>query len=364
MSNPKPSPCVENSANPNNTGIVLDVPMYEGTGNPNDVSSSAFSLTNNGGTTWGTGLYGNCLTYDGTSGYTQIPAINLGSGDFAIGFAVNPAALAIGEQVFIGDDVNTSRQWLINTGRISGNAVEFQDFVSSGAGFDSTATLTVGTWTRVIFTRVGGNLIVYINGLLDTNFGSLTSNYNASGLIDLGRREYPGFPQYFSGSLDAVFIRVGTGITAAQAAQDYADWFARFRSISPIQTTPLGHSVASATASCSFGILPTVGDAVIVSVWGESATVPIFTVTDNQSGNTYTQTVYNRDSTLGHGQFSGQWLLPAVVGSSGTFTITITDSGAVPTALDICATEYYPGLTADQTNSGTRNKHGTSTWER
>ena len=89
-------------------------------------------------------------------------------------------------------------------------------------------------------------------------------------------------------------------------------------------------TTGTTTLAISLASLPTVGQPIVVvaQIWGNGTSQDYVTgVTDNQSGNVYTKVLESRGSKTGtalgwpsHFQF----LLPKVVGATGTFTITIT----------------------------------------
>ena len=96
-------------------------------------------------------------------------------------------------------------------------------------------------------------------------------------------------------------------------------------------------TTGTTTLAISLASLPTVGQPIVVvaQIWGNGTSQDYVTgVTDNQSGNVYTKVFESRGSKTGtalgwpsHFQF----LLPKVVGATGTFTITITFTIPIPT---------------------------------
>jgi hypothetical protein len=96
------------------------------------------------------------------------------------------------------------------------------------------------------------------------------------------------------------------------------------------QTSSKNGKLTTTTLDISLASLPTVGQPIVVvaQIWGNGTSQDYVTgVADNQSGNVYTKVLESRGSKTGtalgwpsHYQF----LLPKVVGATGTFTITIT----------------------------------------
>ena len=75
----------------------------------------------------------------------------------------------------------------------------------------------------------------------------------------------------------------------------------------------------------SFATLPTVGNSVIV-IWNLATSTALTGVADNQSGNTYSSVAI--ETSVANNTDSEIWWLPAIVGSTGTFTVTGTIGSA------------------------------------
>lgn len=113
--------------------------------------------------------------------------------------------------------------------------------------------------------------------------------------------------------------------------------------ISKVQTSTRGTSSGpSLTVAASFSSLPTAGNyvvAVVTSGSGKFGSDPTgWTLTDNQSGNTYTL----RATSGGQGNRGAVFTAP-VVGSSGTFTVTATVApGGVDSGMGLTLIELSP----------------------
>lgn len=358
MANNKPSPCVENSANPNNSGQLLDLPAYEGSGTTvNDVSGSGNNCTLSSSGLWSTGLSGPCLIFSGSTNYGTGSDADLPSGNSAWSIYGSFYTNVTNEGPSIERFILAWGTAAIVNHRAS--ACIFQ----GNFGIDpfgnrvlGSVNIQINTWYRFVMTYDGTYISTYLNGVQDINQvapGSGAMNIIIGGTYSIGSPfDNLGNSLYtWDGLLDGIGIKSGV-MTVAQIAQDYADAFARFRAISPIQSTPLGHSTVSTTATCAFGTTPTTGGAFEVSVWGllSSATIAAPTVMDNQTGNTYLPAVF-KDDTLLHGEFAGIYYLPSTVAIVGTCSITVT-TAVTCLALEIQATELNPGnLTLDQSSS-------------
>src|SRR6267143_3626850 len=76
------------------------------------------------------------------------------------------------------------------------------------------------------------------------------------------------------------------------------------------------------SANYSFGVLPAVGNVIVVTVFGWNTADPAYTASDNQ-GNTYTM---QAGTGTGGG---GERILSAPINTSaGTFTVTVTNNGS------------------------------------
>lgn len=116
------------------------------------------------------------------------------------------------------------------------------------------------------------------------------------------------------------------------------------------------NTCSATTCAASFGSLPTAGHQVIVTVTGRIYNQGSLTVADNQSGNTYQRvsgysTHYGSQNTLAE-----IWYLPSVVGTTGTFTVTVTTP--VSTNSTITIIEATGAGTVDST--GMNSDNGTS----
>lgn len=358
MANPKPSPCVENSHNPNNSGVVADFPNYEGFGTTvNDVSGNGNNGTLTSSGQWASGgPYGEYLTFDGVTQYMQATAVASGFTSVTLCCSAKMTGTSSSYPVVFGIDFDTGQGFRINQTPISDNSKVYSEIHGSGGTVQCYSTVpanngTDGTWHRFasVFDGVAGQIRLYVDGVLVASQSGSWGTATPLDLLKIGARG----TNYWAGSFDGG-VQYSVALTLAQIQQDAADAFARFRAISPIQASTLASVTAATTATTSFGVLPTVGDAIKVSAWGIcTSALGAPTVTDNQTGNTYTLVKYSQDSTLASGEFAGEWLLPAVVGSSGTFSVTLTAS--LNSIINVIAREYNPGLTADQTNSATGN---------
>lgn len=128
-----------------------------------------------------------------------------------------------------------------------------------------------------------------------------------------------------------------------------------------VQETGKVRNNGTGTLECTFGVLPTIGNTIIIMVFGwSSGASPAFDATDNQSGNTYTTQV-SRDAAFNFGESA--IISGTVVGSAGTFTITLHNHGTGAFA-NIANCQEWSGITsvtADKTTSATGSSAAPST---
>lgn len=332
--------------------------MYEGSGTPTDVSSNAWTLTTSGlGSTliWGTGQYGAELTFSGGSVTIPSGAVGalVGSLNVSVELWFYPAGSLSGyESLF--DTASRQLSCFLGSSSTTLYVAVAGSTGSSTAGNFSTP-LVLNTWQHLVMVCNGATIQIWINGL---NVGGTSIGSSGIGTaftpqaIQIGANPSGGGAA-FQGSIDGFRVH-NKVLTAAQIAQLYADNFSTYRLISPIQQTALQSATGVTGVGSSFGTLPTVGDAIIVVATGlcvSALSNP--TCTDNQTGNSYTLTKFTQDSITG--EFSAEFLLSAVVGSTGTFTVAVSVSAA--SILNAQAIEFNSGpsgsLAVDQVSGAT-----------
>ena len=117
-----------------------------------------------------------------------------------------------------------------------------------------------------------------------------------------------------------------------------------------IQSKPV--TGAGPSFNASYASTPSVNNLLVIAVSSSGPNSPATSITDNQSGNTYTQVGTAATSAGGD---SIQIFFCIVAGASGTFTITVNFGGAAVGAT-AAIFEYSGGATSsiqDQTNIGT-----------
>jgi len=144
-------------------------------GNLNDYSGKSTAMTNFGATT-SSGKIGACYQTDGTSQYLRTPVMSA-SGEFT--FAIWFKALTY--------ETNDRIVWGYGTNRViialqSSNRLQWYiQTVNGTVGYTSTVlTVNPTGWNHVALTYNGSTIKMYINGVQDSNTGSLTGLSAAS----------------------------------------------------------------------------------------------------------------------------------------------------------------------------------------
>lgn len=127
-----------------------------------------------------------------------------------------------------------------------------------------------------------------------------------------------------------------------------------------VQSASASNNAADAnpTLSVSFTSAPTPGNSVIV-IWSSREPVGLSGIADNQSGNRYSSVVVETSSA--NGVDSEIWWEPAVVGSSGTFTVTGTLPSAEPAVITIMEVSGLSGAIDKTKAQGALNTSTTLT---
>ena len=180
-----------------------------------------------GGVTFGPGVVGQAFVLDGTSGFVEVPdtpALDLGSGDFAVSLWVNFRS-TVGEQVLAEDWIARGKHsvgWTMSKMRRGTIAI-----TGAGGGAETPLLqLPIGTWVHVVATRTGGFLTMYLNGraVATQPITDPLASKSSSSSLKFGHRGDPSDTPgslghrglFVAGSLDEIEFFVGTGLTAGQ----------------------------------------------------------------------------------------------------------------------------------------------------
>jgi hypothetical protein len=148
-----------------------------------DSSTNNFTITRNGNTTQGSfSPYGvNWSNYfDAYTKYLSVnaqTALSFGTGDFTIEAWVYVTSISTYAGVIDTRSSATSEPYVFGIYNTSGNRL---DFVYSGARVTSASTLNLNSWNHVAVSRSGTTVRLFINGVLDANTATVSSNINAT----------------------------------------------------------------------------------------------------------------------------------------------------------------------------------------
>lgn len=185
------------------------------------------------------GGYG-ALSLDGSNDYADAgdtEHVNFGAADFTLSAWVNNATQTTVDMIFGKDDVSSGRQlgFALNTTTLSGlTAGAVYVFIFSSPGIyisRSTAggTVAAAVWVHVLWQRRRAVWECYVNGksvAFTESSGSgadADAPENVTASLNIGRRSYSGFEDYFTGYLDDLQIRNGASFSAGEAYQFYVE---------------------------------------------------------------------------------------------------------------------------------------------
>lgn len=129
------------------------------------------------------------MYFDGSGQYITTPTssdFDFGTGDFSIEFWVYPTTSNLYRRV-INRDYWTGSRWYFNNIAInSDNKVFFEignDWTGGVTAYNvvSSSTISTNTWSHISCVRSGTSLLIFINGVLDSNVGSIGSSIPAGG---------------------------------------------------------------------------------------------------------------------------------------------------------------------------------------
>ena len=190
--------------------------------------ASAADATGNGWTgtlqnsaTWSTGELGGAVSLNGSNQYVTLPtSVVNGLTNFTISAWLNLTANPSWARIFdIGTGTSNYMFLCANPG--GANALRFAINTGSGEQVINGTALSLGTWTHVAVTIVGGVGTLYVNGqVVGTNTG-MTLNPSSLGATNqnyLGRSQYSD--PYFNGKIDDFRI-YATGLSGAEITSLY-----------------------------------------------------------------------------------------------------------------------------------------------
>ena len=175
-----------------------------------DSSGNGVTLTGHGGVTLGTGIISGCALISSSGGYLDNSStnFNVGTADISASVWINPSSYGIGGfddfagAVFDFRNNGSGKEWLL----IFTDAGKLRIW-QTPTSYETTATISLNTWTNIVIRRSAGTTSFYINGSLDGTFSD-TENFQSQIFTFGGPVDNPGDPEYlhYDGRIDEVGV--------------------------------------------------------------------------------------------------------------------------------------------------------------
>ena len=192
-----------------------------------DASSSAHTITANGGAAANLGFPKSAFVFDGSNDYVDIGAssdFNFGTGDFTVEGWVNTSVYGADgayRRIFMLDgptgNANGNFQIILNSpnGRI---------YVWSNTGelnYIGSSVIADGSWNHFAACRISNTIYLYVNGDSSGSVSSSVSFTANSGSPRPRIGAYTASSGRLNGKVSALKIYKGKGLTAAEITQNY-----------------------------------------------------------------------------------------------------------------------------------------------
>lgn len=177
-----------------------------------DSSGNGITLTGHGGVTLGTGIISGCALISSSNGYLDnfSTNFNVGTGDITASVWINPSSYGSGGfsdfagSVFDFRDDGVGKEWLL----IFTDAGKLRIW-QTPTSYETTATISLNTWTNIVIRRSAGTTSFYINGSLDGTFAD-TENFQSQIFTFGGPVDDPGSEEeeylHYDGRIDEVGV--------------------------------------------------------------------------------------------------------------------------------------------------------------
>jgi hypothetical protein len=171
-------------------------------------------------TTTVAGKIGQALGFNGTSQYVDVSTVPTASNPLSVSAWVYPTSFSqssfgggVGGTIIDENEGGGSAGWLL--GINNSNRIWF--WPSGGGDRFSTNTVPINKWTHVVATYDGTNLLLYINGTLDST-QTMSAPHGSATFFRVGARSW--ITGFWKGSLDDVRI-YNRALSTAEIAQLY-----------------------------------------------------------------------------------------------------------------------------------------------
>jgi hypothetical protein len=143
--------------------------------------------------------------FDGSNDYLSSASWNLGigTGTFTLGAWIYPDTVS-GYQIIFGKDVVSFRDLAFGYGNTASKLVWF----SGTAVGESAAVVTASAWQHVSVVRssTATNGITFYRNVTSCGNTTDANSHSISSALNIGRREYSGFPQYLNGRIAEPYV--------------------------------------------------------------------------------------------------------------------------------------------------------------
>lgn len=180
-------------------------------------SSGAFNpISRNGNTTQGSfSPYGTNWSnyFDGSTAYLSVnaqTALSYGTGDFTMEAWVYPTSINSGFAPVIEARASASATTYAFGLRVSAGVYKAELY--AGTQYTGTTTVSLNTWTHIAVSRSSGTLRLFVNGVLDTSWSSITTSINANAASQLIGVLRDGAGYYFPGYISNFRAVKGTAV--------------------------------------------------------------------------------------------------------------------------------------------------------
>lgn len=256
------------------TGLMLGYPLSQGGGlTVYDASQNARNGSLNGNATWSSSSFGNCLAFDGSSGYVEYSGVTVSAIPITLAcwlYCTNTGVTASSAVSLTGG--NRTNGW-ISIGYNSGSGIKAA--YVSGSNFSNQVfsnVLVANTWIHVVATFSSSLISLYVNGYLrSTGVRStaaptiLTTRIGALNPADSD-------PEYWPGRIDALGIW-NRLLSSQEIAALYTDSWQMYRPRrTPLKGPPPGNIFLTTPTSVTVSSSQTVTVVGTNTSWTSSAT--------------------------------------------------------------------------------------------
>jgi predicted Zn-dependent protease len=237
VTNPPPVTTTNTTSSTNVLGGVTNGLMawYPLAGDANDYSGNGNNGTIGGNASFTAGVSGaanTALSLNGSSQYVSLghPSLyNFGGNDFTFSVWFETTSTGTPQQLFSCDDIS-GRQFIFDINDLSaGTVTAYLQNGSAVVGYRTGNVLSPNTWYHAVLVRQGnapGALTLYLNGATAGSFAAFQNDFpfamgTTGSEVDIGRRTYAGYQQYFSGSMSGVAV-YNRALSASEVIALYA----------------------------------------------------------------------------------------------------------------------------------------------